>query len=33
MKPADVAGFLISIIARPNLSVEEVIVTPPAGAL
>ena len=33
MKPDDVAGFLISIVARPNISVEEVIVTPPAGAL
>jgi len=33
MKPSDVAGFLIEIVARPAISVEEVIVTPPAGAL
>jgi len=33
MKPEDVAGFLISIVARPSISVEEVIVTPPAGVL
>ena len=33
MKPADVASFLMSIVARPQITVEEVIVTPPAGAL
>ncbi|HSD88693.1 MAG TPA: SDR family oxidoreductase [Kofleriaceae bacterium] len=33
MKPADVASFLISIVARPGISVEEVTVMPPAGAL
>jgi NAD(P)-dependent dehydrogenase (short-subunit alcohol dehydrogenase family) len=33
MKPADVAGFLVAIVARPGISVEEVTVTPPAGAL
>lgn len=33
MKPADVASFLLSIVARPQISVEEVIVTPPAGVL
>ena len=33
MQPSDVAGFLVSIIARPGISVEEVTVTPPAGAL
>jgi 3-oxoacyl-[acyl-carrier protein] reductase len=33
MQPADVAGFLLSIVASPQISVEEVIVTPPAGAL
>jgi NAD(P)-dependent dehydrogenase (short-subunit alcohol dehydrogenase family) len=33
MKPEDVAGFLVAIVARPGISVEEVIVTPPAGAL
>jgi len=33
MKPSDVAGFLIELVARPAISVEEVMVTPPAGAL
>ena len=33
MKPADVASFMIEIVARPGISVEEVILTPPAGAL
>jgi NAD(P)-dependent dehydrogenase (short-subunit alcohol dehydrogenase family) len=33
MKPADVASFLISIVTRPNIAVEEVVVTPPAGVL
>ncbi len=33
MKPDDVAGFLVSIVARPGIAVEEVILTPPAGAL
>jgi NAD(P)-dependent dehydrogenase (short-subunit alcohol dehydrogenase family) len=33
MKPEDVASFLISIVARPQIAVEEVIVTPPAGVL
>jgi len=33
MKPSEVASFLISIIARPGISVEEVTVMPPAGAL
>ncbi len=33
MRPEDVAGFLLAIVARPGISVEEVIVTPPAGAL
>jgi NAD(P)-dependent dehydrogenase (short-subunit alcohol dehydrogenase family) len=33
MKPSDVAGFLVSIVARPSIAVEEVILTPPAGAL
>lgn len=33
MKPEDVASFLVAIVARPGISVEEVIVTPPAGAL
>ncbi len=33
MKPSDVASFLIAIVARPGISVEEVTLTPPAGAL
>lgn len=33
MKPEDVAGFLVAIVARPGISVEEVMVTPPAGVL
>jgi NAD(P)-dependent dehydrogenase (short-subunit alcohol dehydrogenase family) len=33
MQPADVASFLVAIVARPGISVEEVMVTPPTGAL
>lgn len=33
MAPADVAGFLVSIVARPGIAVDEVVVMPPAGAL
>ena len=33
MQPADVAGFLVSIVARPNIAVEEVTIRPPAGVL
>ncbi len=33
MKPEDVAGFLLSIVSRPQIAVEEVVVTPPAGVL
>ena len=33
MQPADVAGFVVSIIARPNISVDEVTIRPPAGVL
>ena len=33
MKPEDVAGFLVSIVTRPGIAVEEVTVMPPAGAL
>lgn len=33
MQPADVASFMISIVTRPNIAVEEVVVTPPAGVL
>jgi NADP-dependent 3-hydroxy acid dehydrogenase YdfG len=33
MKPEDVAGFVVSILARPNIAVEEVSITPPGGSL
>lgn len=33
MKPEEVAGFLVSIVSRPGIAVEEVTLTPPAGAL
>jgi NAD(P)-dependent dehydrogenase (short-subunit alcohol dehydrogenase family) len=33
MQPADIAGLLVSIVSRPGISIEEVTVTPPAGAL
>lgn len=33
MKPTDVASFVISIVTRPQVSVEEVTITPPAGVL
>ncbi|HEX3757633.1 MAG TPA: SDR family oxidoreductase [Kofleriaceae bacterium] len=33
MKPSDVAGFVIELVVRPQISVEEVMVMPPAGAL
>ena len=33
LKPEDVAGFVVSIIARPAIAVEEVSITPPGGAL
>ncbi len=33
MQPADVASFLVAIVARPGVSVEEVTLTPRAGAL
>ena len=33
MKADDVAGFLVSIVARPTIAVDEVTVMPPAGAL
>ena len=33
MKPADVAGFLVDLVARPAISVDEVVVAPPAGVL
>ena len=33
MKPEAIAGFMMSIVARPEISVEEVVVRPPTGAL
>ena len=33
LKPADIAGFLISIVTRPGIAIDEVTVMPPAGAL
>jgi NAD(P)-dependent dehydrogenase (short-subunit alcohol dehydrogenase family) len=33
MKPGDVASFLVAIVNRPGIAVEEVIVGPPGGAL
>jgi short-subunit dehydrogenase len=33
MQPADVASFLVAIVSRPGIAVEEVTLTPPAGAL
>jgi NAD(P)-dependent dehydrogenase (short-subunit alcohol dehydrogenase family) len=33
MRPADVAGVVIEIVARPGIAIDEVTVTPPAGAL
>jgi NAD(P)-dependent dehydrogenase (short-subunit alcohol dehydrogenase family) len=33
MKPDDVASFLLAIVTRPGISVEEVVITPPAGVL
>jgi NADP-dependent 3-hydroxy acid dehydrogenase YdfG len=33
MKPQDVASFLVAIVVRPGISVDEVMVMPPAGAL
>lgn len=33
LQPADVAGFVVSIVTQPRLSVVEVVVTPPVGVL
>jgi len=33
MKPETLASFLVSIVTRPEMSVEEVVIRPPAGAL
>jgi NAD(P)-dependent dehydrogenase (short-subunit alcohol dehydrogenase family) len=33
MRPEDVAGLMIAILARPGIAIDEVTVMPPAGAL
>lgn len=33
LRPSDVAGLLVSLVTQPQLAVEEVVVTPPAGVL
>ncbi len=33
LAPADVAGLVVELVARPELSIEELVVMPPAGAL
>lgn len=33
MKPDDLAGFVVAMVARPSIAVDEVTVMPPAGAL
>jgi NADP-dependent 3-hydroxy acid dehydrogenase YdfG len=33
LKPEDVAGVIVSIVARPHVAVDEIVVTPPAGVL
>ena len=33
MKPADLAGLVVELVARPGLAVDELVVTPPAGVL
>lgn len=33
MRPSDVAGFVVELVARPAIAVAEVTVMPPAGAL
>ncbi|MFT3699086.1 MAG: SDR family oxidoreductase [Kofleriaceae bacterium] len=33
MKPEAVASFMLAVVARPGIAVEEVVVRPPAGAL
>lgn len=33
MRPDDLAGFVVSIVARPALAIEEIVVMPPGGAL
>jgi len=33
LRPADVAGLVVEIVARPELAVEELTIMPPAGSL
>ena len=33
MQPDDLAGFVLAVLARPALAIEEVVVMPPGGAL
>jgi hypothetical protein len=33
MRPEDVAGLMMAIVTRPGIAIEELTVTPPAGAL
>jgi NADP-dependent 3-hydroxy acid dehydrogenase YdfG len=33
MRAEDVAGFVVELVARPQIAVDEVVVMPPAGAL
>ena len=33
LRPGDVASFLVALVTRPEIAVEEVVVTPPAGVL
>jgi NADP-dependent 3-hydroxy acid dehydrogenase YdfG len=33
MRPDDLAGFVVAVLARPALAIEEVVVMPPGGAL
>ena len=33
MKPTDIAGLVVSILRRPQLALDEIVVTPPDGAL
>jgi hypothetical protein len=33
MQPAQLAGLVVDLVARPELAVDELVVTPPAGVL
>ncbi len=33
LKPEDVAGIVVELVTRPGVAIEELVVTPPAGAL